>query len=481
MTERRHLLITAAFAAALAYAGPAPAAKPATTTATAKATAALTPDQVDLLLATLKAAPQEGFGANAFPVEGLDAARSGDASAQAALKKAVIAYARAQHGLRLSKDQFDKNWGLRPAPYDAAKELDFALSQNRLQDWIAALPPPFARYRQLRDGLAVYSRLAGSNPWKPVAAGPDMGMGATGDRVKALRARLAYEDGTLTKAAADAPFDQPLQDSVKRFQARHGLNPTGLVSGATLGALNATPDSRVQQIRANMERWRWVPRDLAANRVEANTAAGYVQVYDDNRPTLGMLAAAGKPGDESPILQSKITSIVLNPAWHVPASIAPEIYAKQRKDKGYFEREGFSAQPGNTVAPLVQAAGPKSALGQIKFDFQNAFGVYLHDTPGQAAFTHSKRDVSHGCVRVEKPVDLAAKLLAPNGDWPQPRIEEAIKTNETQRVGLKTPVAVYLFYFTAYGEGAQLSFRADPYAWDAKVLRLLDAGAPGSG
>ena len=482
MTERRHLLITAAVVAALAYAGPAPAAKPAKSTpASATAAAALTPDQVDLLLATLKAAPQEGFGPSEFPVDGLDAARSGDASAQAQLKKTVVAYARAQHGLRLSKDQFDKNWGLRPAPYDAAKELNFALTQNRLREWIDSLAPPFARYRQLRDGLAVYSRLAAQNGWKPVPAGPDLGMGATGPRVKALRARLAYEDGALGKAPADAPFDQAMQDSVKRFQARHGLNPTGLVSNATLGALNAAPDKRVQQVRANMERWRWVPRDLAPNRVEANTAADYVQVYEDNRPTLGMLAAAGKPGDESPILQSKITSIVLNPAWHVPASIAPEIYAKQRKDKGYFAREGFSAQPGNKVAPLVQAAGPKSALGQIKFDFENAFGVYLHDTPGQAAFTHSSRDVSHGCVRVEKPVDLAAKLLAPNGDWPQPRIEDAIKTNDTQRVGLKTPEAVYLFYFTAYGEGAQLSFRGDPYGWDAKLLRLLDAGASGSG
>ena len=483
MSQRRALLITAAAVFTLAYGGPAPAAKPVKATKaapTATAAAALTPEQVDLLIAALKAAPQEGFAATAFPTDGLDAARTGDAAAQAKLKTAVLAYARAQHGLSLSKDQFDKNWGLRPAPYDAAKELDFALAQNRLQEWVASLPPPFQRYRQLREGLVVYGRLS-QKGWKPVAAGPDIGMGATGERVTALRARLIYEDGGLARTPLDAPFDQPLQDSVKRFQARHGLNPTGLVSNATLGALNATPGKRVQQIRANMERWRWVPRDLAPTRVEANTAAGFVQVYDDNKPTLGMLAAAGKPGDESPILQSKITSIVLNPAWHVPASIAPEIYAKQRKDKGYFEREGFSAQPGNTVAPLVQAAGPKSALGQVKFDFANSFGVYLHDTPGQAAFTHSSRDVSHGCVRVEKPVDLAAKLLAPNGDWPQPRIEEAIKTNDTQRVSLKTSVAVYLFYFTAYGEGAQLSFRADPYGWDAKLLRLLDAGAPGSG
>lgn len=473
MGDRRRFLITAA---ATAFLGTAPRLALAATTP-----AALTPAQVDQLIAMLTAAPLEGFGPTAFPVDGLAAARDGDASAQARLRKAVIAYARAQHGLRLSPDAFDKNWGMKPAPYDAAKELNFALSQDKLGDWIASLPPPFARYRQLRDGLAVYTRIAAQNPWKPVPAGPDLGMGATGDRVKALRARLAYEDGALLKVPLETPFDAQLAESVKRFQARHGINPTGLVSKATIGALNVTPDRRTRQIRANMERWRWVPRDLAPSRIEVNVPAAYVQVYDDNKPSVGMLAAAGKPGDETPMLHSKITSIVLNPAWHVPASIAPEIYAKQKKDPGYFEREGFSTQPGNAIAPLIQAPGPKNALGQIKFDFENKFGVYLHDTPGQAAFTHSRRDVSHGCVRLEKPVDLAAKLLGPNGDWPQDRIQQAVQGDETQRVPLKVGEPVYLFYFTAYGEGAQLSFRGDPYGWDAKLLRLLDAGSASQG
>ena len=360
MSQRRLLLITAATVISLAYAGAAPAAKPkAAKPAVAAATAALSPEQVDLLIATLKAAPQEGFSATAFPTDGLDAARTGDASAQAGLKKAIIAYARAQHGLSISKDSFDKNWGLRPAPYDAAKDLNFALAQNRLQDWVASLPPPFARYRQLRDGLAVYTRLS-QNTWKPVAAGPDIGMGVTGERVKALRARMAYEDGALAKTPLDTPFDQPLQDSVKRFQARHGLNPTGLVSKATLSALNAAPDSRVTQIRANMERWRWVPRDLAANRVEANTAAGFVQVFDDNKPTLGMLAAAGKPGDESPILQSKITSIVLNPAWHVQRRSRRRSMPSSGRTRAILRARGSPPSPATASRLWCRRPGPRA-------------------------------------------------------------------------------------------------------------------------
>lgn len=476
MGERRQVLIGLAAVSALLMGGVA-------ASAADTASASLRPDQVDLLLTTLKAAPSEGFGAAEFDVSGLDAARTGDASAQAKLKAQAIAYASAEHGLRIAKADFDESWGLKPAAYDARKDFAFALGNDKLADWVNSLPPPFARYRQLKDGLVVYSRIAGQNPWKPVPAGPDLGMGATGPRVAALRARLVYEDATLAKAAADAPFDAALKDSVTRFQARHGLNPTGLVSKATVAALNVSPAQRVRQITANMERWRWVPRDLRPSRIEVNVPAASLQVYDDNKPTLAMLVAAGKPvpDDHTPMLAGRITSIVLNPAWHIPASIAPEIYAKQRKDKGYFAREGITTQPGNKIAPLVQAAGPKSALGQIKFDFQNPFGVYLHDTPAQAAFGRASRDVSHGCVRVEKPIDLAALLLAPNGNWPQPRIAEAIKGNETQRVSLKVGEPVYLLYFTAYGEGAQLAFRADPYGWDAKLMGLVDALGSGKG
>ena len=369
MGERRRVLIGLAAVSALLMGG-------AAVHAADGSSASLRPDQVDLLLGALKAAPSEGFGATEFDVSDLDSARTGDAAAQTKLKAKAIAYAKAEHGLRIPVSQFDKSWGLKPAPYDAAKDFAFALSQDKLAEWVTNLPPPFARYRQLKDGLAVYRRIAAQNPWKSVPAGPDLGVGATGPRVAALRARLVYEDGALAKAAADAPFDQPLADSVKRFQARHGLNPTGLVSTATLAALNVTPAQRVRQITANLERWRWTPRDLAPSRIEVNVPAAFLQVYDGERPTLSMLAAAGKPvpDDHTPMLKGKITSIVLNPAWHIPASIAPEIYAKQRKDPGYFEREGITTQPGNTVAPLVQAAGPKSALGQVKFDFQNAFG-----------------------------------------------------------------------------------------------------------
>ncbi|CAN5276116.1 murein L,D-transpeptidase [soil metagenome] len=476
MGERRRVLIGLAAVTALLMGG-------AAAKAVDGAGLTLRSDQVDVLLNALKAAPTEGFGVTEFDVTALDAARTGDAAAQAKLKAQAIAYASAEHGLRIAKADFDESWGLKPAAYDAKKDFAFALSNDKLADWVQSLPPPFARYRQLKDGLVVYSRIADQKPWKPVPAGSDLAVGATGARVAALRARLVYEDGGLAKAAPDAPFDAALKDSVIRFQTRHGLNPTGLVSAGTLAALNITPAQRVRQISANMERWRWIPRDLAPSRIEVNVPAAALQVYDDNKPTLGMLAAAGKPvpDDHTPMLKGKITSIVLNPAWHIPASIAPEIYAKQRKDKGYFAREGITTQPGNKIAPLVQAAGPKSALGQVKFDFDNPFGVYLHDTPAQAAFGRSKRDVSHGCVRVEKPVDLAALLLTPNGDWPQSRIAEAIKGNETQRIGLKVGEPVYLLYFTAYGEGAQLAFRADPYGWDTKLMGLVDARGSGKG
>ena len=480
MSVRRLVITAAAATAVLAVASPLLAQQKAPAGAERSASQGLRPDQADLLLAMLRGAPAEGFSLDAFPTDGLEAARDGDAGAQAKLRQTAVAYAKAQHGLRISKDDFDKNWGLRPAAYDAAKELNFALSQDRLKEWIDSQAPPFQRYRQLRDGLAVYTRIA-QKPWKAVPAGADLGMGATGARVRALRERLVFEDGALGQIPLDTAFDARLQDSVKRFQERHGLNPTGLVSKGTVAALNVTPAQRATQIRANMERWRWAPRDLAPTRLEVNIPQAVLQAFDDTRPTMRMLAVSGKPGDETPMLHSTITSIVLNPAWHVPASIAPELMAKQRKNKGYFKSEGISTQPGNKIAPLIQAPGPKNALGQIKFDFQNTYGVYLHDTPGQTAFDRSRRDVSHGCVRLEKPLDLAAKVLGPNGDWPAQKIDTAVKSTDTQRVALKQSQPVYLFYFTAFDDGRQLSFSPDVYGWDAKLLRLLDAGASSNG
>ena len=457
--SRRDLLAAAAATPALA-AGRAAAAAP--------SPRAFMPPEADLVRRTLADAPSHAIS--------LADVGGGAPVTDAELRKAILAYARAQHGARIPADKFDKNWGLRPAFYNAPKELDLALAQRRLDSWIAALPPPFESYRVLRDGMAVYQRLAKAHGWTAIPPGPDMTLGATGKRVAALRARLAFEDVGVARASRTAAFDAPLAAAVRRVQARHGLAVTGVVSGRTLLALNTQPAARLRALRANMERWRWVPRQFPADRIEVNIAAATFDLFADNRSAMSFLAAAGRPDDQTPILRSTITDIVLNPEWNIPDSIAhKEILPKEKADPGYFAREGIARRAWGGGDKLFQKPGPKNALGQIKFNFENPHAVYLHDTPARTAFGHAARSVSHGCVRLEKPRDLAVRLLAPNGDEPAATLDAQIASTQTLKIDLKRPEAVFLLYWTAFPDGEQLAFRDDVYGWDAQVLRLLDA------
>lgn len=457
----------------------APAAKSAKTTASApaqsrpasdRASAArpqpasvtLTAEQRVLLFQALSSAEDDGFTRNEFASADLgDLLNSRDrgeiARGQEQLVAGVIRYARAQHGMRsFHGDDWPKEWALRPQPYDAERDFAFAVRENKVQEWLNGLPPPFARYRVLK------ATLASLRAAPPAASEP----AKKGKGVKSAKAKRA--------PAAETGDGAPQGSSPKTLSR----------------------EDQVNSLIANMERWRWMPRNVAADRIEANTAAGYLQVYQGGQPTLVMKAVAGKPGDETPILTSSIDSIVFNPAWHIPKSIAQkELYPKNRRNPGYFKRENIINSK-QSESGLLQKPGPKNALGQIKFDFKNPFAVYLHDTPAQAAFGRSARNVSHGCVRVEKPIDLAVLLLqgSPEGD-PQ-AIQQLIGAAdqarapgakpskdapplelETKRAEVPRPMPVFLLYWTAFaGAGDSVEFRKDIYGWDAKLLQLLAAG-----
>jgi murein L,D-transpeptidase YcbB/YkuD len=227
------------------------------------------------------------------------------------------------------------------------------------------------------------------------------------------------------------------------------------------------------QIALNMERWRWLPRKEPASRVEVNIAAAMLNAFVDDKSVLEMLAIAGKPmrDDMTPMLISKITSITFNPPWIVPKDIARrELFPKERHDHHYFAREGFRVRRGH----LVQEPGPKNALGRIKFDFDNAFSVYLHDTPDKGAFFLKRRSVSHGCVRLQQPVELAKLLLTGSPRWTPEKIDQALSNTDTIKADLRTPMTVMLLYWTAYPEGDGVAFRKDVYHWDSKLAELLD-------
>ncbi len=461
-----------------------PPANPPSAPAPPAALPPLTPEQVAVMRQALDMAPSQGFPDKAFTPAGLDALlQSPDPAArqrgEAMLKASVLRYASAVRRGRLIGSQFEDEWGLRPAAYNPEPDFQAALAQNKLAEWLAALPPAYAGYRQLVKALADYRAIAAKGGWQTLAAGPTVKPGGADDRIPALRARLAVEDAAAPRAPPTGAMPQGLDDptvaALKAFQVRHGLEANGTLDKPTLAALNAPVGQRVLQIIANMERWRWLPDSLAPDRVQVNIAAAVLTLYKADQPVLSMRTASGKPDDHTPMLESEIKSIVFNPPWNIPASIAKkEIYPKERADPGYFAREDIHVIKTADGERLQQAAGPKSSLGLVKFDFDNRFGVYLHDTPSRGAFARRGRMVSHGCVRLEKPRDLARLLLEGDGGWNQDLITSTIQAGETKRVALAKPVEVLIFYWTAFaGADGAMNFRNDPYNWDHELLQRL--------
>jgi murein L,D-transpeptidase YcbB/YkuD len=449
--------------------------------------AQLRSQQIDLLRQVLSDAYLHGFEPGAFsPDQAIVQLQSRDPMArivgQTQLINLTLAYAKAVRSGRLPVSAFMNEWGLKPAAYDPAPEFYAAVQQDRLAEWLGTLPPPYTGYQTLQKGLVTYRDIAARGGWAPLAAGPDLKEGSTGARVVALEARLAVEDPTI--AVDGAPiFDAALTQAVQRAQKRFGLNPTGVVGKATLEALNVPVERRLDQITANMERWRWLPQVLPADRIQVNVAAAILSVFSHDTPTLTMRAVTGRPGDETPMLTSMIHSVVLNPPWNVPSSIASkELWPKERKSPGYLRRNDFIVIPtGDGGSRLQQKAGPLAALGKLKFDFNNPYGVYLHDTPSRARFDSFSRLASHGCVRLQKPTELAKALLAGDATWTPEKIDDTLAGGDTVRAKLPQQIAVFLLYWTAYvTPDGQVNFRDDPYGWDRELVQRIAALRPGS-
>lgn len=433
-----------------------------------------------MLVGLLKGAEAQGFSPGEFDIGEAEAAlRSADpevrARGQARLEAAAIAYARAQHGARIRPDRFPPDWAIRPMPYDATGDFALALGGRMLAAWGAGLAPQDPRYGALVGAYGRYRDIAAHGGWPELAAGPPLKAGATGDRVDELRRRLAVEDPAVPPPTAGANgdvYDAALAEAVSRAQARYGLTADGVVGAETLQALNVPVQTRLGQMRANLERWRWVPRQLPPLRVELNIASATLQLYDAGEPGLGMKAIVGEAKKPTPMFEDRIEAVVFNPPWNVPQDIAiKEIWPKIRSDPGYMAREGFVVKPDGT---LQQLPGPRCALGTIKFDLPNRFGVYLHDTPVHSLFARDQRDLSHGCMRLEEPNVLAKRLLQDTPGWPAWRVDAAVASGTTQRVVLAKPVPVYVFYWSAFvAPDGQVDFRPDAYGWDAKLLGML--------
>ena len=408
---------------------------------------------------------------------------------------ATQALLRFAHDLRsgaVAASSMGPDWSIQPDAFDAAGAVVSATNHAGLDGFVAALPPPSAGYRRLVQSLAEYEAIAARGGWPVVPGEAELIPGAGDSRETALRERLRIE-GDLQTQDDDA---ESLRAAVRRFQARHGLTQDGRIGRATLRAMQVDTAGRVGQIRANLERWRHLPRDLGARRVEVNAADQSAELHNADGTTLTMRAVVGDLRHPTPVLSARILAITLNPPWNVPVSIATkEFLPKLRRDPGYlaaheivivnkdgdpFGRDIDWKSVGGRGFPYVlrQNPGPRNSLGVIKLEMPNPFDVYLHDTPAKALFARSPRYFSHGCVRLERAADMAIALIADESAWNRASLADAIRTGATRRIDLGRPVPVYILYWTAFvSEDGQVNFRDDAYGRDGPLLAALSSAA----
>ncbi|MFL5539674.1 MAG: murein L,D-transpeptidase [Longimicrobiaceae bacterium] len=356
--------------------------------------------------------------------------------------------------------------------------LALALLRGQVGETLAGLRPPAAQYGQLRQALARYRRIGAEGGWPPLG-GRTLHPGGRGAEVPALRARLSAED-TLAAPADTAAYDSALVDAVRRFQRRNGISGDGVVGPATRAALNVAVERRVQQLRASLERERWLPVSLGRRYVAVYIPAYELQAVDGGRVALESRVVVGKEGWHTPIFSAPMSTVIFSPYWNIPPSILNrEVLPRQARDPSYFSREGIEGVRDGGGVRYRQVPGPQNPLGRVKLIFPNSYNVYLHDTSAPSLFARDERAFSHGCVRVEKPLELAAFALAETPGWTHDAVLAAGAGTRERPVALAQPLPVYILYRTAWvDEAGEVQFRRDVYGLDARLEQALASRDP---
>ncbi len=382
-------------------------------------------------------------------------------------------------------------WLTRPPPRELAAWLEQSLRSGRIIAAFAALSPPHAAYGALKAALGRYREIARKGGW---AALPPLALrrGSRGPQVAALRTRLAVE-GDLSSATATGladAYDSSLAEGVKRFEQRHGLVADGVLDAVTVAALNVPVGDRIRQIELNLERWRWLPADLGRRYVMVNVPSFQLAAHEDGRPAVAMKVVTGKPDRPTPVFTDDMTTVVFSPYWNVPPTIAEdEIIPAVLRDPSYLLRNNLELVRGTQVVgpaalrrgdvQIRQRPGARNSLGLVKFVFPNPFGVYLHGTPAHALFARPSRSFSHGCVRVEKPFELARWVLGGMPQWTPSAIRAALRSGRERQLALPEPIPVYITYQTVQASGdGTVFFWPDVYGHDAAQMPLMPAPSP---
>jgi murein L,D-transpeptidase YcbB/YkuD len=397
------------------------------------------------------------------------------------------------HFGKLDPEQLDPVWNLSRewSGADPVGLFEQTLRSGHIREFLEAAPPQYPFYGRLREALARYRAIEESGGWPVLPDGDGLKPGDSDSRVPVLRRRLEIEgDLAPTQAAESTLYDAELEAAVRRFQERTGLDPDGVLGKRTTAELNLPVGRRTEQLRASLERARWVFRDVEEDLLVVDIAGFKLHLFRDAEEVWVTRVQVGKPYTSTPVFKAAMTHLVFNPTWTVPPGILnKEILPAVRRDPSYLAGHDMSVvrADGSVVDPssidwggrfpysVRQEPGPKNSLGRVKFMFPNEYFVYLHDTPSKQLFDRAQRAFSHGCIRVEDPLRLAELVLAGTEGWDRAAIDRTVESRQTTTVFLAEHLTVMLLYWTAeVTRHGTVLFSPDIYDRDRAVIAGLD-------
>lgn len=414
------------------------------------------------------------------------------------LTDGIITYAIHLLNGKINPSMLGKTWNYDETHLDfdtTLKQLETHIQSHTVADAIAGLAPNIAPYHALKRYLAQYRELAKRYSFTAIPYSEVIKPGTSHPSLSAIDKRLSelgYLDETTADNAAITTYDKGMENRIRRFQTDHSLKADGVIGAGTMAALNVPYARRVEQIRINLERARWLSANLKENYLIVNLAGYELLLFKDNTLNWRTDIIIGKVDTKTPLFKSKLKYLVVHPTWTVPRSIFPEIIGHLKKDPDYLKKKRFNVVEGSgtpvnvdnidwqTVNAksfpywFVQQPGDDNSLGQIKFIFPNQYAIYLHDTPSKNLFERTDRAFSHGCIRVKDPLVLADKLLNANANWTPTSLSEKLAEGKTENIFLDEPLDILIMYWTVSTREGKLRFYNDIYQRDPVLIEALN-------
>lgn len=393
----------------------------------------------------------------------------------------------------IDPENYEKNWVSVKNEINLKKMLIESFKNSSIKETLYSLLPQSDEYKKLRNKLKKYKEIKENGGFIKINSNQLLKLETENEAVYNLKMRLKQTGDYNNKLEEDNIFDKKLEEAVIKFQKRHGLKSDGVVGPNTYKALNKSVDDILNTIIINMERLRWLPKYLGEKHILVNIADYKLQVIEDKKTVFSSDVIVGREQRMTPVFSDEISYVVFNPYWNLPRSISVrDKLPKIKKDINYLTDNDYrvfkwvdsklvevdheeidwqNLNKRNFNYFIRQDPGPNNALGRVKFMFPNKYSVYLHDTPATELFSKHYRSFSSGCIRVEKPFELAEYILEKNNKWNEEKINEILETTEETTIYLENEIPIHIVYLTAWVDNQnKLNLRNDIYQRDLRLI-----------